>query len=270
MIKPRKKRSAIWLMPEGDFRNLVAKSMTIGDVLKFFGLPEAGNSWKAVAKRCVEQEIDTSHFDGSKKKAIANARRTIPLEIAMVENSTYTRKPLKARLLKLGFIQNKCEICGLDGVWNGKPLVMRLDHKNGVRNDNRRTNLRMVCPNCDSQLDTFSGLNRKRVKLNNCEGCGKLLRDRRNTRCRKCENKNRSSNDRLCKIVWPPLDQLLLEIEQSSYTAVGKRLGVSDVAVHRRLKKFIGESSNGKTEGFGPSYVGSTPTSPTMRMSYSG
>lgn len=37
----------------------------------------------------------------------------------------------------------------------GKPLVLILDHKNGVNNDNRLENLRFVCSNCDSQLETY-------------------------------------------------------------------------------------------------------------------
>lgn len=39
---------------------------------------------------------------------------------------------------------------------------MRLDHINGIPNDNRKVNLRFICPNCDSQLDTYCGKNTKR------------------------------------------------------------------------------------------------------------
>jgi len=39
------------------------------------------------------------------------------------------------------------------------PLI--LDHINGVNNDNRLENLRFVCSNCDSQLDTYKSRNRK-------------------------------------------------------------------------------------------------------------
>lgn len=239
MRKKRRKTSPIWLMGDHEFRDLVSKSLTIGDVLSFFGYSRAGNNWKTVANRCTEQEICTKHFDGSKRKAIANTKNAIPLEVVMVKNSTYARNTLKARLLKLGILQNKCEICGLDGMWHGKPISMRLDHKNGVPNDNRLDNLRMVCPNCDSQLDTFSGLNKKRVMRNNCTGCGKLLRLRSSVRCRKCEHKNRATSDRLCKITWPSLEELTQEVKESSHVAVGRRLGVSDVAVHKRLKKFL-------------------------------
>ncbi len=84
----------------------------------------------------------------------------IPLEEMLVENSACDRGSIKARLLKLGILENKCYICGLTK-WQGKPIVMRLDHINGMPNDHRLENLRMVCPNCDSQLPTFCGRNKK-------------------------------------------------------------------------------------------------------------
>jgi hypothetical protein len=49
-------------------------------------------------------------------------------------------------------------------VWNGEPLSLLLDHENGNRNDNRPENLRLLCPNCDSQLPTRGGKNKGRVR----------------------------------------------------------------------------------------------------------
>lgn len=54
----------------------------------------------------------------------------------------------------------KCAICGISNIWNNKELVFVLDHINGNSDDNSRTNLRLVCPNCDSQLDTFKSKNK--------------------------------------------------------------------------------------------------------------
>jgi hypothetical protein len=48
--------------------------------------------------------------------------------------------------------------------WNGQELSLILDHANGNSYDNRPDNLRLVCPNCDSQLPTRGGRNKGRVK----------------------------------------------------------------------------------------------------------
>lgn len=70
------------------------------------------------------------------------------------------RGSLKRLLIKEDVIQNKCFCCGIDPIWNNKPLVFVLDHINGVNNDNRLENLRLLCPNCNSQTETFSGRNK--------------------------------------------------------------------------------------------------------------
>jgi hypothetical protein len=48
-------------------------------------------------------------------------------------------------------------------IWNGERLKPILDHRNGNCKDSSETNLRYLCPNCDSQLTTRGGGNRGRV-----------------------------------------------------------------------------------------------------------
>ena len=55
--------------------------------------------------------------------------------------------------------RNKCAICGND-TWMGERIPMVMDHIDGHPENNKRENLRMICPNCDSQLPTFKSRNR--------------------------------------------------------------------------------------------------------------
>jgi hypothetical protein len=73
---------------------------------------------------------------------------------------TYARKELKDRLYKTGLKKRECELCEQDETWRGKRMSLILDHINGVNDDHRLENLRIVCPNCNATLDTFSGKNR--------------------------------------------------------------------------------------------------------------
>jgi hypothetical protein len=71
--------------------------------------------------------------------------------------------------LKDNGIEQKCcfEDCPthpLGNSWRGKSLQLIMDHKNGNNWDNRLENLRLICPNCNAQLETHGGKNKKEIE----------------------------------------------------------------------------------------------------------
>ena len=83
-------------------------------------------------------------------------------EQIFVTNSSYKSKHrMKKRIIdeQLLPVVNNCNECGQGLVWNGKPLVLELEHKDGVNNNNELSNLEMLCPNCHSQTKTYKSKN---------------------------------------------------------------------------------------------------------------
>ena len=110
---------------------------------------DSGNGYRTVRDRIRQYGFDTSHFYSK-----TNTKRT-PEDI-FVENSTANQSVLRRWYVKGNYSEYKCAICGLPAEWQGKPLVLTLDHINGKHRDDRLENLRWICPNCDRQLPTYS------------------------------------------------------------------------------------------------------------------
>ena len=112
--------------------------------------------------------IDTSHWLGhawSKGKTVLQDKRLSKKTVEEIfsENSLVAPSHIR-RLVKINnLLPYECVDCKMTE-WNNKPLTLQLDHINGIRKDNRLSNLRWMCPNCHSQTDTFCSKNRKVMK----------------------------------------------------------------------------------------------------------
>lgn len=142
-------------------KKAVTKNVSIAAALRDLGLTIRPGNYRTFHRHTQRLGLDTSHFLG---KAACRGKAqvgkgTIPLKDILIRNSMYTNTPrLKIRLLREGLLQNNCALCGINS-WLGTPLVLRLDHINGAHTDHRIRNLRLLCPNCDSQQSTFCGRN---------------------------------------------------------------------------------------------------------------
>ena len=146
----------------------VKTSSSIAGVLKILRLAVTGGHYRDMHKHFSRLGLDTSHFTGQShlrgKHHSWKPKR--PLSEILVVRSTYLcTSGLKRRLIKEGVLVNRCSECGLPPEWRGQPLTMVLDHRNGDNTDNRLENLRLLCPNCNSQQPTFAGKNRGRYHL---------------------------------------------------------------------------------------------------------
>jgi hypothetical protein len=162
----RTKRSVIWKIKKTILEKVVKNKTSFADILRQFQMSADGGNARTLQKRLSEDEIDFSHIKCGRNSNKGRKRTNpsplqIPLSKVMVKNSNYSRYNLKRRLIDGGILKNECLECGLGPEWKGLKLVLILDHINGIHNDNRRKNLRLLCPNCNSQTQTFAGRNKK-------------------------------------------------------------------------------------------------------------
>ena len=145
---------------EQDLREAVKKSTSIRQVLEKLDIVPAGGNYQTTNRRIKKLNIDISHFTGQawNKGKVIGPKRSV--EEYLVENSVVQSFKLKGRLIAEGLKEHKCECCGITE-WNGKPAPIELDHINGNHHDNRLENLRILCPNCHAQTDTYRGKNKK-------------------------------------------------------------------------------------------------------------
>jgi 5-methylcytosine-specific restriction endonuclease McrA len=94
------------------------------------------------------------------KKYRSVTTKKIPTnEILEGKHPYYQTLKLKKRLIKEGIKENRCDICDITE-WNNQPISMQLDHIDGNSHNHKLENLRMTCPNCHSQTETYCGKNK--------------------------------------------------------------------------------------------------------------
>lgn len=245
---------------EEEYREAARSSTSIADMCRYLGLQVKGGNYRTINRKICEYDLDVSHFLGQAH----NLGKILAI-------NPVSRTTIKNRLIvERG---HQCERC-LRTEWFDEPITLEVDHINGDTDQNDFSNLKLLCPNCHSQTPTWrrakssfienpaticpecggkkkhkslrcnacyqasksnkpinsSPMPKKRVpKEDNKCSCGTLISDKA-AQCTKCSHKKQ------LKIDWPDTDVIIAGIRETSYSAMGRKLGVSDNAIRKYLK----------------------------------
>lgn len=232
-----------------ELQSILDMSCSMSSAVRLIGLDPRDHYIKHLQSMVVNHSLSIEKMKSNKM----DVKPRGDLEV-FCANSKVARCTLRSRVLSTNIIEYKCEECGNIGFSNNKPLVLQLDHINGVNDDNRLENLRFLCPNCHSQQDTSFGKNstnshrnryeRVIAKENNLvvsvEGryenyckCGTKI-ELNSKHCNKCASSLNGVARRKFEVSKDELENL---VSKYSKVKIGKMFGVSDNAVKKRCIK---------------------------------
>lgn len=131
---------------------------SFAELVRRFGKAPVGGNICHMKKKCDIFGIDYSHFIGkasNKGKVPVNKKSADEILVFNENVLAYRakRSTLKRAMLEKG-VEYICYECGINN-WNGKEIILPIDHIDGNYRNNILTNLRFMCPNCHSQTDTW-------------------------------------------------------------------------------------------------------------------
>lgn len=244
----------------------VDRSTSIAEVLRFLNLPVNSGKYPSIKNKAAELGVVLPEWD-NRLPANQSIVKLTDAEF-FKEDSRRSGSSIRKRLLDLGW-EYKCSnpACGLEGktVWAGKPIVFQVDHVDGNNRNNQISNLRFLCPNCHSQTETYGKGHIKREFYCLCGRKSKV----ENGYCvhtadqtqipylgtkkgfKKCSCGNdmygssqvcfscRKENNKVYSPIfpYPPVEEIVENIEAKGYSAYSKELGISDNGLRKHLRQ---------------------------------
>jgi Zn finger protein HypA/HybF involved in hydrogenase expression len=217
-----------------DLQSLLNQYNAICRVLKSLGIKPTPYAYNLIRLRIEKEKIKykpTNQAQGSRIKVNW-------IDKAKKESIIVSMCGFKNYLIKNNHLEQSCAICGNKPFHNNKPLVLQLDHIDGDRQNNEISNLRLLCPNCHSQTDTYTGRNLRKTKC--CKLCPNPIASEYAIYCSNCKPTamNRIYEKRETKIEWPSEEKLAKMLWEKPTIKIAKELGVSDNAVKKRAEKY--------------------------------
>lgn len=136
-------------------REAVKRGECWSDVCRSVNVTICTFNFKRMQKLCADHSIDYTHFAERRKRTFRRNKRNWSDSEVYCEQSLFPRSQLRRKFLIDKFVPYCCALCKNKGEWFGKMLTLEVEHKNGINDDNTKSNLEWLCPNCHSQTPTY-------------------------------------------------------------------------------------------------------------------
>lgn len=217
------KRSSIWAYSILELQTMIDSSSSLTELCGKLNINVKNGSVRTLYRRIQLDNLST----GNLLKNKSNQQRASVKELEFCKKSKTSRKAIKKYLIQNKIVEYICCSCGLNDTWNGKILVLQLEHLNGINDDNTIENLAFICPNCHTQTSTYAGKNSKKKLFYNEFIYNKETDDAKTIRI-----KNSRKFD-------PSIEELQNMLnEKIPFTTIGKIFGVSDNAIRKRCRLY--------------------------------
>lgn len=149
--------------PRHEVAPAVAGSRSLAGVLRKLGQVDNGGSRARLKRDIAAYGLSTDHFSGQAHNRGSHSpfrKTSAEILVRLESGAARAGTVLLRRALDDVGTPHACVRCGTGDTWQGKRLVLEIDHINGDRLDNRLENLRYLCPSCHSQTPTFANRSR--------------------------------------------------------------------------------------------------------------